>query len=170
MEDKMGKKRKGANKRNRVIPATNIPLMPDPMVPDLEEYDDWDYLNYPIKHYTYKKPTPKVDPVQQLFLEKQMVSHYIETIPENCNKKIVYVMQGDGMSFRVDAHRLVAGEDDLHGTLQEKRRQRGLRLNGQVLLPAERSAVGDQLNLDLTAINAEHGCDLLLVVVDSLTL
>lgn len=43
---------------------------------------------------TYKKP---VDKEKKLALQKMMVGHYIERIPENCSKKVIYLMQGDGI-------------------------------------------------------------------------
>lgn len=46
--------------------------------------------------YTYK-PEPKIDPEQKIALQKIMVAHYIENIPKDCSKNIVYVMQGDGV-------------------------------------------------------------------------
>jgi PRTRC genetic system protein A len=45
----------------------------------------------------YSKPKPKVDKNKRLALQKMMVGHYIETIPEDCKKKIAYVLQGDGL-------------------------------------------------------------------------
>ena len=57
--------------------------------------------NFPGHHfgrgYTTYKPKPEVDPAKKLLLEKMMVAHYIEEVPEDCNKSVVYVMQGDGV-------------------------------------------------------------------------
>lgn len=33
----------------------------------------------------------------KLLLQKQMVGHYIEKIPNKCNKKVIYLLQGDGL-------------------------------------------------------------------------
>jgi len=46
---------------------------------------------------SYKKPKPKVDKDKRLALQKMMVGHYVESIPEDCKKKIIYVLQGDGL-------------------------------------------------------------------------
>lgn len=35
--------------------------------------------------------------MNKLLLQKQMVGYYIENIPVDCNKKIIYVLQGDGL-------------------------------------------------------------------------
>jgi PRTRC genetic system protein A len=45
----------------------------------------------------YSKPKLNVDKNKRLALQKMMVGHYIETIPDDCKKKIVYVLQGDGL-------------------------------------------------------------------------
>ena len=39
----------------------------------------------------------KTDPKQKIALQKMLVGHYIETIPEDCKKKVIYVLQGDGL-------------------------------------------------------------------------
>lgn len=48
----------------------------------------------------YKAPDPPVDPKQKIALQKLMVGHFIENVPEDCAKKVVYVMQGDGIYER----------------------------------------------------------------------
>ena len=56
----------------------------------------------------------------------------------------------------------------LHGALQEPRRQGGLRLVAHVLLAAEGPAVGDLLDDDPVALDAEDGRDLVAVVPHAL--
>lgn len=48
----------------------------------------------------YMKPQKKeepVDPKQKIALQKMLVGHFIESVPKDCSKKVVYVMQGDGV-------------------------------------------------------------------------
>lgn len=46
----------------------------------------------------YSKPSvAEIDPKEKIALQKMMVGHFIESIPEDCSKKVVYVMQGNGV-------------------------------------------------------------------------
>lgn len=47
--------------------------------------------------YGNYKPEVKVEKSKKIALQKLMVGHFIEKIPEDCKKKIVYVLQGDGV-------------------------------------------------------------------------
>jgi len=51
-------------------------------------------------NYQPLPPKKEIDPAKKLMLEKLMVSHYIETIPEDCKKKVIFVLQGDGVYER----------------------------------------------------------------------
>jgi PRTRC genetic system protein A len=46
------------------------------------------------------KHEPDIDPKQKIALQKVMVGHYIEKIPDNNKKSVVYVMQGNGIFER----------------------------------------------------------------------
>lgn len=75
-----------------------------------DDDDDFGYYygGYPYHggyhHHGYRattyKPKPEVDPVKKLLLEKMMVAHCIEEVPEDCKKSVIYIMQGDGIYER----------------------------------------------------------------------
>jgi len=44
-----------------------------------------------------KPAEPPMDPKQKIALQKLMVGHFIEKVPESCSKKVIYIMQGDGL-------------------------------------------------------------------------
>jgi len=44
-----------------------------------------------------KKDPEKKDPEKKMALQKMLVGHFIEDIPENFNKKVAYVWQGNGI-------------------------------------------------------------------------
>lgn len=44
-----------------------------------------------------KPADPPMDEKKKIALQKIMVGHFIENVPEDCVKKVVYVMQGDGV-------------------------------------------------------------------------
>ncbi len=80
------------------------------------------------------------------------------------------VVQHDGMSFGMDPDGLLPRE---HG-LDRARKPHGgngrLRLDGEVFLAAERTAVRDELDVDARRFNPENLRDLLLIVVHALPL
>ena len=39
----------------------------------------------------------KISEESKLSLQKTLVGHYIENIPDKCKKKVSYVLQGDGL-------------------------------------------------------------------------
>jgi len=74
------------------------------------------------------------------------------------------------MALRVDAHRLLAREDEPHGPPRGAREQRRLRLDGHVLLAAEGAAVRDEDDVNFLLGQAEEPGDLPPVVEDPLPL
>lgn len=44
-----------------------------------------------------KPAEPPMDPQKKIALQKMMVGHFVEKIPEGCTKKVIYIMQGDGV-------------------------------------------------------------------------
>lgn len=71
--------------------------------------------------------------------------------------------QGHGMALDVMLGGLLAGENRLDRALQQMRRQRSLRLDGELFLAAEGAAAGRQLDLDLLLRQVQHAGDLALV-------
>src|ERR1041385_6735938 len=72
------------------------------------------------------------------------------------------------MPLRMDAHRLLARQRDLHRPPGHAREERRLRLYGEVFLAAERAAARDLLDDDVVGGHAEEGGDLAAIVEDAL--
>ena len=74
------------------------------------------------------------------------------------------------MPFRVEAHGLLAREDEAHRPPRDASQERGLRLDRHVLLAAEGAAVRDEDDVDLLLGQAHERGDLPPVVEDALSL
>jgi PRTRC genetic system protein A len=98
--DKMNRRseRKSNRRKDKVLDKETIETSPKETKQG-HDYGAGFYNNRNVvsTHYGYTPPAPKVDPAKKLLLEKLMVGHCIEDIPEDCKKSIVYVMQGDGV-------------------------------------------------------------------------
>ncbi len=107
-------KRKDSRRKNKRHNEKNNPYVKDvkdvviPSWPKQKAADDDDngffngcsWMGEQTAPYTPYVPKPKLDPAKKLMLEKLMVAHYIEDIPEDCKKSIAYVMQGNGIYER----------------------------------------------------------------------
>ena len=69
--------------------------------------------------------------------------------------------------MRIDSSRL---SDDPHRPPGQARQQRGLRLDGHVLLAAEGAAIGYEFDEYAVLGFAKHGCDLAAILEDALAL
>ena len=80
------------------------------------------------------------------------------------------VVETDGVTLRVQANRLLAGEDQLHRPARDAREERRLGLDRHVLLAPEGPAARHELHADVLLRHAEEERDLPAVVEDTLAL
>ena len=80
------------------------------------------------------------------------------------------VVHGDRVALRVQADRLDAIDGQLDRAFGREREQRGLRLDRQILLAAERAAAADQRHAQPLGRHADRRGELPVIVVDALSL
>lgn len=91
-----------SRKNDDVLPFNN------PMTDDEDSWENYEnygfyggdprgYVGNNVLTYTPPPAKKEIDPIKKLMLEKMMVAHYIEDIPKDCKKSVIYVFQGNGV-------------------------------------------------------------------------